>query len=275
MNAPSTAPESGAGSAVPDQGPPLLTIDGALATITLNRPAHRNRLHNEDLQALLHHFAVVQADPSIRVVVFNARTLPQRPVFCAGFHIGEFEHDSAPGGPTVQFEQVADALENLRPVTVCALGGSVYGGATDLVLACDVRIGVPGIEMRMPAAALGIHYYPNGLRRYVSRLGPDATRRAFLTARPMDATTMLRIGYLTDLVEPAELAPTVQSLVGDIAALAPLAVAGLKQSINEIARGDFDRERLLQREHACQRSDDFAEGRRAFDERRAPVFTGR
>jgi enoyl-CoA hydratase/carnithine racemase len=92
-----------------------------------------------------------------------------------------------------------------RPVTVAALEGNVYGGATDLALACDFRIGVEGMELRMPAAALGLHYYPSGMRRCVATLGLSAARRLFLTAEPLAATDLLALGYLDELVPAASL----------------------------------------------------------------------
>ena len=163
---------------------PQLTIEGGVATIVLNRPAQRNRLENQDLQTLLAHFDRIEADPSVRVLVLTANTAGQpKPVFCAGYDIGGF--DETAHGSTA-FEKIPDRLAGLRPVTLCALNGSVYGGATDLVLACDLRIGLDGVEWRMPATALGLHYYPSGLQRYVSRFGVLAARRAFLTARPFD-----------------------------------------------------------------------------------------
>lgn len=259
-------------------GLPLLRIDGAVATITLSRPAHRNRLHNEDLDALLAHFDRVNADPAVRLAVFRASVASPasgaQPVFCAGYHLGEFD-DESDGQSTARFERVADALESLAPVTVAAVNGNVYGGATDLVLACDFRIGVSGMQMRMPAAALGIHYYPNGLRRYVSRIGVDATKRAFLTARSIGAEELLRMGWLTDLCDPGALDTTVDALATTVGGLAPMAIRAMKASINEIGRGEHDRERLLARERACQQSSDFAEGRLAFAEKRPPRFTGR
>ena len=142
---------------------PVLQIADGIATITLNRPAQRNRLENNDLKTLLAHFAAVNQDAHVRVVVLTANTAGQpKPVFCAGYDIGGFS-ESAPD--KLPFENVPDALASLRPVTVCALNGSVYGGATDLVLACDLRLGLKGIEWRMPATALGLHYYASGLQR--------------------------------------------------------------------------------------------------------------
>ena len=252
---------------------PVLAIDNGVATLTLNRPAQRNKLENGDLQQLLAHFGTVERDTSVRVLVLTANTTGQpRPVFCAGFDIGGFDEN---GHGSSFFEQIADRLAALRPVTVCALNGSVYGGATDLVLACDLRIGLQGIEWRMPATALGLHYYPSGLQRYVSRFGVLAAKRAFLTARPFDMAQLQALGLFEAVSDAAGWQATLDALVQDVLALAPLAVQETKRSLNEIAQGDYNAQRLREREHLSCASADFAEGRAAFAERRKPVFRGR
>ena len=260
-------------SALAQASAPVLHIEGGVATITLNRPAQRNRLENGDLKALLAHFESVNHQPDVRVLVLTANTAGQpKPVFCAGYDIGGFDE---PGHGSSFFEEIPDALAALRPVTICALNGSVYGGATDVVLACDLRIGLQGIEWRMPATALGLHYYPSGLQRYVSRFGLAAAKRAFLTARPFSAQQLEALGLFEALVGPDDWSATLEALVQDILALAPLAVQETKKSLNEIAAGDMDEHRLRGREHASSRSADFAEGRAAFAQRRQPVFVGR
>ena len=112
-----------------------------------------------------------------------------------------------PASPTrrASFEALANRIEDFPLPTICRLNGGVYGGSTDLALACDFRIGVDSCEMLMPAARLGLHYYPSGIRRYVSRLGVAAAKKLFLTAQKMDAAEMLRIGYLDTVVAADEL----------------------------------------------------------------------
>lgn len=252
---------------------PVLHLQGGVATITLNRPQQRNRLENTDLQTLLAHVETVNRAQDVRVLVLTANTAAQpRPVFCAGYDIGGFDEKGHGAG---FFEEVADALAALRPVTVCALNGSVYGGGTDLVLACDLCIALQGIEWRMPATALGLHYYPSGLQRYVSRFGVAGARRAFLTARPFTDRQLEAMGLFEALVSREDWASTLQTLLDDLLALAPLAVQDTKKSLREIELGRCDLALLRERVQHSSQSLDFAEGRAAFAQRRKPVFQGR
>jgi enoyl-CoA hydratase/carnithine racemase len=252
---------------------PVLSIDGAVARIMLNRPAHRNRLEDADLHALLAHFAQIQATPAVRVLVLSANTQGQsRPVFCAGYDIGGF--DGTDHDPHL-FERIPDALAALRPITLCVLNGSVYGGATDLFLACDLRVALRNVEFRMPAAALGLHYYPSGLQRYVKAFGINGAKRAFLTARPLSAHQLEAMGCLEAIFDVEALDTGVQRLVQEIASLAPLAAQTTKRSLDDIAAGREVLAVLRERQAQTAASEDFLEGRRAFQEKRKPHFSGR
>jgi enoyl-CoA hydratase/carnithine racemase len=247
-------------------------IDGhGRATITLTRPRHLNRLHREDLLALQDQFAALARDGAARVLVLTGSGR----AFCAGFNLEELSQGSAAAGDPLLFERTVDALEALPLPTIARLNGGVFGGATDLALACDFRVGVEGMELRMPAARLGLHYSPTGLRRYVSRLGLGPAKRLLLLAETVPADELLRIGYLDQLASAATLDAHVDALAAALAAGAPLAVQGMKQSLDEIARGEFDLERLRAREARCAASDDLREGLAAFANKRRPHFAGR
>ena len=250
---------------------PVLDIDGARATIRLNRPKHLNRLQPEDLEALLKLFDRVEADPAIRVLVLTGTGR----AFSSGYDLGSIAERAASAqeqtaGST--FETVVNRLEDLALPTICRLNGGVYGGATDLALACDFRIGVDSCEMFMPAARLGLHYYTSGITRYVSRLGVDNAKRLFLTAERIGATEMLRIGYLTAMVPAEALDQEVDRLAGILAGNAPVAMRGMKRTINEFAGGRLDEKAADRRHRDSMHGAEISEGAKAFAEKRPPKF---
>jgi len=259
-----------------ESSPPIVTIKDGRATIRLNRPREHNRIEPDDLAVLRETFTRIDDDPKVRVLVLTGTGKS----FSSGYHIGALverhatKRDGAQPGSD-SFERVVDRLEALRVPTIAALNGGVYGGSTDLALACDFRIGVDGMKLLMPAARLGIVYYPSGIERYVARLGVAAAKKLFLTAQPIDTQEMLRIGYLDWCVPAGELMARVDALAATLAANAPLALAGLKRAINEIAGGRLDRAALAAARSHCTASDDHAEALKAWGEKRTPLFRGR
>ena len=167
---------------------------------------------------------------------------------------------------------IANRLEDLGVPTICRLNGGVYGGSTDLALACDFRIGIDTCEMFMPAARLGLHYYKSGIQRYVTRLGVDNAKKLFLTAQKIDAAEMLRIGYLTAVAPAETFDAEVDKLADILAGNAPMAMRGMKRTINEFARGELDDAAADQRARDSMRGDEIKEGIKAFAEKRPPRF---
>jgi enoyl-CoA hydratase len=258
-------------SAGEEASAPVLDIDGPRATIRLNRPRHLNRLQPDDLDALLRLFDRIEADPAIRVLVLTGTGR----AFSAGYDLGSIAERAASAQEQTAgsaFETVVNRLEDLAVPTICRLNGGVYGGSTDLALACDFRIGLEACEMFMPAARLGLHYYKSGIKRYVSRLGVDNAKKLFLTAEKIGAAEMLRIGYLTALVPAEALDEEVDRLAAILAGNAPRAMAGMKRAINEFARGTLDEEAADHRHRDSMRSAEISEGIAAFAEKRAPKF---
>jgi enoyl-CoA hydratase len=224
-----------------------------------------------DLNVLLQLFDRIESDTTIRVMVLTGTGR----AFSAGYDLTSIaerarsEQEQIAGNA---FETVVNRLEDLAVPTICAINGGVYGGSTDLALACDFRVGIDGCEMFMPAARLGLHYYKSGIRRYVSRLGLDNAKRLFLTAERIGAAEMLRIGYLTSLVPAEALQEEVERLATVLAANAPVAMRGMKRSINEFARGELDEAAADRRHRDSMHGEEIKEGIRAFAEKRPPRF---
>lgn len=250
---------------------PFLEFDrrDARVTLVLNRPERLNLISAEDLPEFDSALDAIERDPSIRVVVITGRGAE---IFSAGFDIGKIATTDWARNP---LERVVDRIEALGMPTICALNGSVFGGGTDLALACDFRVGVTGMRLKVPAAQLGVFYYINGLRRFVERLGPAITRRIFLLSEEFDAVALREIGYLDWLVDGEELSTTIDDLASRLATGAPRALAGMKQAISAISRGVLDEDAARREVVACFATADAQEGARAFAEKRAPRFVGR
>ncbi len=247
---------------------PLLHIDGALARITLRRPRLANRLEVLDLQTLQQQLQQVNEDERVRVLLLSG----EGKHFCSGFNI-----DAVPGlDAGALFEALSNAWEAARPITVARIHGGVYGGATDLALASDFRLGTLACEMFVPAARLGLHFYQGGLERYVSRLGLAWAKRVLLAGATLDAQQMQASGFLDQLLpDTAALDQALRLLLDDLLGMAPLALLGMKQHLNALARGALDVPALQADIARANASADLVEGVVAWQARRAPRFTGR
>lgn len=247
---------------------PLLKLTPPTATIELNNPESANRLTVEDLAVLMRYINQVNNNADITILVLQSTGK----YFCSGFDISSLDQDAKE--KSLLFEDVVNAVEDCRPITIASLQGGVYGGATDLALACDFRIGCEATEMFMPAAKLGIHFYQRGLERYVSRLGIDVAKRLLLKAEKIDSREMKSIGFLTELVENHDLNNATQNLINLIQPMAPLSLLGMKKHLNKIARNQLDLTQLNSDIAKAQNSEDLKEGRNAWLEKRPAQFKG-
>ena len=250
---------------------PELNIDGPVATVRLCRPDQANRLEPGDLPVLMQYFQRLREEHAqVRALVLTGTGRH----FSAGFDLGAID-SAVEGNASEVFAEMVDALEALPQTTVCALNGGVFGGSTDLALACDFRLGVPETRMFMPAARFGLHYYESGLRRYLTRLGLNSAKRLFLLAEELDAPALLEIGYLTGIVPAQSLQEEALALAHRAAALAPLATAGMKSALNAMASGHYNPDEGARVLRACMASSDLQEGIAALREKRSAHFKAR
>ena len=206
---------------------PSLLVNGTYAQITLRRPAQHNRIDPEDIRVIMAHLDTIECSPDVRAIVLTGSGAK---TFCSGYTLGAIQSQL-----DRSFEDMLDRLEAISLPTICALNGSVYGGGTDLAICCDFRVGVTQSRMFMPAAKFGLHYYPGGLRRFVTRVGPGFTKKLFLTGQTINAEEMLRVGYLTELVAPEELPGRIQAYVNAIVTGEAGAVSSMKHHIDALA----------------------------------------
>ncbi len=246
---------------------PLLQLDDGVALISLRRPRQANRLTVDDLATLRGFIADVNANAAVRVLVLAGEGRH----FCSGFDLGALVAVDA----GARFGELADALEAARPITVARLHGGVYGGAADLALACDFRLGAPAVDMFVPAARVGLHFYAGGLRRFVDRLGLATAKQVLLAGRTLDAPALLACGYLDQLLPDVDtLDAALAALTDELLAMAPLALLPMKQHLNAIAAGRLDERRLAADVLRARDSADLAEGQAAWAGKRQAKFKG-
>ena len=236
-------------------------------TLRLDQPDRHNRLSVADLALFAELLDRAEAEPTARVIMLRAAP---GPIFCAGFEIDALQ---ATDWQDNQFARTVARLERTRLPVICEIGGAIYGGACELALVCDLRIGTAGIVLQLPPAKLGLVYFPDGLERFVRRLGPGATKRLVLTAEKVTGAELSRLGFLDYLVPEETLAAETQALAERIAALAPGAVQEMKRTIDGVVRGDLNTDKALERAVRSFGSNEAREGIAAFQEKRDPNFT--
>jgi enoyl-CoA hydratase/carnithine racemase len=217
------------------------------------------------------------ADKEVRVVVITGAG---GKAFVSGADISKFADERQSDEAVQRYNELVERLyghiyEFPKP-TIAMIRGHCIGGGLNLAICCDIRICTEGSRFALPAARLGLGYGYPGLRRYVETIGTPATKEIFFSARQLDAAQALARGMVSSVVADAELEPTVMDLANTIAGNAPLTIATIKKCLTEVHhdpdRRDLDGCKAMVR--ACFASNDYIEGRKAFLEKRKPVFTG-
>lgn len=244
---------------------PGLVMAGGVGWLSLRRPRVANRLSVADLAVLHGQLDEINARPEVRVLVISGEGRH----FCAGFDLDAVSTVDA----GALFARFTDALESARPITIARLHGGAFGGAADLALACDFRLGTSECRMFVPAARIGLHFYEGGMRRLISRLGLSAAKRVLLAGASLDAAELQRLGFLDELLpDAAALDLRIEALVQDLLTMAPLALLPMKQHLNALAAGRLDAARLAADIERARHSADLAEGAAAWSEGRQAHF---
>lgn len=246
--------------------PILLTREGGVGWICLNRPEKRNAISQAMRQSLDDALAALDADDEIRVAVI----IGAGPAFCAGVDLTE----ARDGGHALDARPVTSALDRFGKPLLAALNGLAFGGGLELALAADLRIASTAARFALPEVTIGSLPGSGGTQRLSRAASPAVAARMILTGEPIDAEEALRCGLVSDVVEPDELTPLAERIATRIAANAPLSLRAAKLALRAAQQdgGGLALERALW--GLLSVTDDRAEGRAAFREKRPPRFAG-
>lgn len=254
-----------------------LEREGPIGWIIVDHPEKHNALNTEMWRRLPHAIVEAEADSAIRVIIVRGEG---DKAFCAGADISEFDTNRLGSGAREYdtFNHTAfDMMSRAGKPVLAMVHGFCLGGGLGLMVCSDVRIASDRAVFGLPPARLGLGYNPRWIKPLVAIMGAANAKELFFTGERIDAAAAQRMGLVNRVVPKAELETETRKLALTIAANAPLTMLAAKRAIDAYAC-ELPEAKLRELDALVERcfgSNDYEEGRRAFAEKRKPVFNGR
>ena len=250
--------------------------DGAIGWLVFNNPERRNAVSLDMWEAIPRVLDDFGADSAIRVVVLTGAG---DKAFVSGADISQFEKERSSAEAVKRYDEIGERaqsrLASYEKPLIAMIRGYCLGGGVGIASACDLRIAADDARFGIPAAKMGLGYRASSMKKLVDIVGKPAALEIMITARQFSADEALRMGLIHKVVPVAELETATRAYCDMIAANAPLTIRTAKRVIGEVLKTDYDAARCDAWVKECFESEDYREGRRAFMEKRKPVFKGR
>ncbi|MBR0781874.1 enoyl-CoA hydratase/isomerase family protein [Bradyrhizobium iriomotense] len=245
------------------------TLDGRVASVTINRPHVRNAMTLGMWRGMAATFRELGANREVRAIILTGAGES----FSVGADVSEFDAVRADAAASTAYEMAvdscSDAIAGIPQPVIAVISGYCLGGGCHLSMACDFRFAAPTASLGIPAANLSIVYGVRSTRRLLSLVGITNAKRILYTAERVAAREALNIGLVDRLSDDPH--HDALSLAAQIAEKAPLSVSGAKYILNDAALADDGllAQAMIDR---ASNSDDYREARKAFAEKRKPDF---
>ena len=252
--------------------------EGAIGWLVIDNPGRLNAISSGMWATFPKAMAQFDADPEVRVVILRGEG---EKAFAAGADISEFDQARETSDKVSAYDSLLDvalhALQGSDKPVISMIRGYCFGGGVEISLACDLRYCGDDAQFAIPAARLGLGYGIDGTKRLVETVGHANAREIFFTGRRYSAAEALSIGLVHRVLPVDGLEKFVRDTADAMASNAPLTITASKIMIEEFVRptGEPDLAKGLAAVERCALSEDYLEGRKAFMEKRKPVFRGR
>jgi enoyl-CoA hydratase/carnithine racemase len=253
-------------------------LEGAALHVRFNNPEKHNALSMDMWEAVPKLLDKAASDDAVRVVVFSGEG---RKAFVSGADISQFDDMRAAKEAVKRYESVAEAalqgIYEFEKPTLACIRGYCIGGGVNVAISCDIRVASADSVFSIPATRLGLGYRFSAMKNLTDLVGPGHAKDIFFTARRLDAAEALRIGLVNRVAEADKLEELLAEYTKAITTGAPLTIKAGKRIIREVLKPDsqIDMELCRRLILDCFESEDYAEGRKAFMEKRKPTFRGK
>ena len=249
---------------------------GGICQVTINNESRRNALNRAMWAEMPSVIKAAEDDNEVKLIILTGAG---DKAFCAGADISEFDQTRT-GDAAIEYNHLNNetfaALENCTKPIIAMINGFAFGGGFQIAACCDLRIATKDAHFAIPAAKLGIGYNPRWIKTLLTLLSPAELKEMLFTGRTFTAREMKAMGFLNQITEPDALTDTVNKLATNIASNAPLSIRAAKLAINALTNtlDHADLDALDKAVQDCFESQDYAEGRQAFMQKRNPKYNG-